>query len=40
MGGLAHVWGLEKAFYMVGAAGIAITFIAAGLGRGVETPKL
>ena len=40
MGGLAHIWGLEIAFYIVGAAGIAITLIAAGLARGIETPKI
>ena len=39
MGGLAHIWGLELAFYIVGAAGIGITLIAAALARGVETPK-
>ena len=40
MGGLAHIWGLELAFYIVGAAGISITLIVAALARGVETPKL
>ncbi len=40
MGGLAHIWGLEIAFYIVGAAGIAITLIAAALARGIETPKI
>jgi len=40
MGGLAHIWGLEMAFYIVGAAGIAITLIAAALARGIETPKI
>jgi MFS family permease len=40
MGGLAHIWGLEMAFYIVGAAGIAITILAAALARGVETPTL
>ena len=40
MGGLAHIWGLEIAFYIVGAAGIAITLIVAALARGIETPKI
>ena len=40
MGGLAHIWWLEIAFYIVGAAGIAITLIAAALARGIETPKI
>ena len=40
MGGLAHFFGLELAFYIVGAIGVALTFVTAFLARNVETPPL
>ncbi len=40
MGGLAHFLGLELAFYLVGALGIALTLITAFLARRVETPPV
>ena len=40
MGGLAHFLGLELAFYIVGAVGIAFALMTAFLARGVETPPL
>lgn len=40
MGGLAHFLGLELAFYIVGAVGIALALMTAFLARGVETPPL
>ncbi len=40
MGALAHFWGLELAFYIVGAAGILMTLVAAAVSRKTKTPPL
>ena len=40
MGGLAHLLGLELAFYIVGAAGIALAMVTAYLARNIETPPV
>ena len=40
MGALAHFWGLEIAFYIVGAVGILMTLATAVISRNMKTPPL
>lgn len=40
MGSAAHIWGLEAAFFLVGAAGIIMTIITAVLSRKTKLPPL
>jgi len=40
MGALAHFWGIELAFYIVGAVGILMTLATAALSKKMKTPPL
>ena len=40
MGALAHFWGIELAFYIVGAVGILMTLATAAMSKKMKTPPL